>query len=236
MKITCIGHSTVLIEAAGKRILTDPFFSPHGNIAYKRIAPPLRKREDVGKLDLVVVSHHHWDHTDRLFFRSLADDVPVVTGKASTWMIRLRGAKNIVGLANWEMKQFDAIRITAVPASHLAVAPRGYIIEVEGKTVYFAGDTYYRDFMREIGKRYSVDLALLPVATFRTPTTMGEHGALRAVESLSPKTVIPIHLGLTPRSPLLRKRETPEGFAKRVQDAGLRTDVRILRDGQIWET
>ena len=66
MRITMIGHSTVLIEAGGMKILTDPYFGTWGNPAYKRLAPPARKREELRDVDLVLVSHNHWDHTGGL--------------------------------------------------------------------------------------------------------------------------------------------------------------------------
>ena len=72
MKVTMIGHSTVLIEAAGMKILTDPYFGTWGNLAYKRTAPPSRTREELEAVDLVLVSHNHWDHTDSRYFRALA--------------------------------------------------------------------------------------------------------------------------------------------------------------------
>jgi L-ascorbate metabolism protein UlaG (beta-lactamase superfamily) len=89
--------------------------------------------------------------------------------------------------------------------------------------------------MKEIGTKFTIDAALLPVTTFRIPMTMGERGAVRAVRALSPKAVIPIHLGLAPRSPLLRTSESPEGFRKRIQDAGLKAEVTVLREGESCE-
>ena len=76
--------------------------------------------------------------------------------------------------------------------------PGGFVIEAEGKQIYFAGDTYFGGFMKEIAARFRLDLALMPVTTFRIPMTMGEKGAARAVEVLGPRTVIPIHLGIQP--------------------------------------
>jgi len=234
MRIAMIGHSTVLIEAAGRRILTDPYFGTWGNPAYARIAPPARTRAELSEVDLVLVSHNHWDHTDPQFFRSLGDNVPVVAPRAVAWMTRLKGAKQVIGLVKWERKEFDAVRVTAVPAAHVSVT-RGFVIEAEKKSVYFAGDTYYGSFMKEIGARFRLDVALMPVATFRVPMTMGEEGAVRAVAALSPKVVIPIHLGIKPRSPLLRTGQSPEGFTERLQAAGLKTEVRVLREGESWE-
>ncbi len=235
MKVTMIGHSTVLIEAAGRKILTDPYFGLWGNPAYARIAPPSAKREDLKQVDLVLVSHNHFDHTDPPFFRSLANTVPVVAPRASSWITRLKGAQNVIGLRKWEPKAFGPLELTAVPASHAAVT-RGFILQAEGKTVYFAGDTYYRKFFQEIGRRFSVDLALMPVTTFCIPMTMGEISAVQAVRDLSPTLVIPIHLGIQPRSPLLRTAQTPDGFRTRVESAGLKTAVKILREGESWHS
>jgi L-ascorbate metabolism protein UlaG (beta-lactamase superfamily) len=234
MKVTMIGHSTVWIETAGRRIITDPYFGSWGNLAYARLAPPGKTRAELKGVDLVLVSHNHWDHTDRRFFRSLAGDVPVVAPRASAWLTRLKGARNVVGLGKWRQRQFGPVRVTAVPAWHI-VTTRGFVLEAEGRTLYFAGDTYYGGFMKEIGTKFTIDVALLPVTAFRIPMTMGERGAVRAVRALSPKAVIPIHLGLIPRSPLLRTGESPEGFRKRIQDAGLKAEVTVLREGESWE-
>jgi L-ascorbate metabolism protein UlaG (beta-lactamase superfamily) len=234
MKVTMIGHSTVLIEAAGRRILTDPYFGSWGNPAYARLAPPGKTRAELKEVDLVLVSHNHWDHTDHRFFRSLAGDIPVVAPRASAWLTRLKGARNVVGLGKWQQKQFGPVRVTAVPAWHIVIT-RGFVAEAEGRTIYFAGDTYYGGFMKEIGTRFTIDVALLPVTAFRIPMTMGERGAVRAVRALSPKAVIPIHLGIAPRSPLLRASESPEGFRRRIQAAGLKAAVKVLREGESWE-
>ena len=233
MKVTMVGHSTVLIEAAGTKILTDPYFGSWGNLAYKRIAPLFKTREEMVGVDLVLVSHNHWDHTDSRYFRALAADLPVVAPRAAAWITRATGARNVVGLGKWEQRKFGSVAVTVVPALHMGL-PGGFVIEAEGKHIYFAGDTYYGGFMKEIGKKFSLELALMPVTTFRIPMTMGEKSAVHAVETLRPRTVIPIHLGILPRSPLLRTGQTPEGFSRRVRDAGLKTEVVILREGESW--
>jgi L-ascorbate metabolism protein UlaG (beta-lactamase superfamily) len=63
-----IGHSTVLLEMDGTTILTDPYFGTWGNPAYRRLAPPALPREKLQDVDLVLVSHNHFDHTDRRYF------------------------------------------------------------------------------------------------------------------------------------------------------------------------
>ena len=214
MRITVIGHSTVLIETDGKKILTDPFFGTWGNPAYARRSRPALKREDLTDVDLVLVSHHHFDHIDRSFFRRLDRAIPICAPRLMTWMTKLSGARNVIGMRQWEKREFGGVQVTAVPAIHWDIA-LGYVIHCENKNIYFAGDTFYGGFMSEIGCRFSLDAALIPVTTFRIPMTMGEKAAVKAVRALQPKIVIPIHLGLTPRSPLLQRGESPEGFRRR---------------------
>lgn len=235
MQITMIGHSTVLIEAAGKRILTDPYFGLHGNPAYARLHPPARTREELANVDLVLISHNHFDHIDRKFLHLLPPTVPVFAPSASAWMTRVKGARNVTGLKLWQRKELDGIAITAVPARHVTFTI-GYIVEAEGKRIYFAGDTYLADFMERIGREMCPDIALIPVTTFRIPMTMGETQAVEAVCRLGPRTVIPIHLGIQPRSPLMRTHHTPEGFRQRLSAAGLNTEVVILKEGETWTT
>jgi L-ascorbate metabolism protein UlaG (beta-lactamase superfamily) len=233
MQITMIGHSTVLIETGRQKILTDPNFGEWGNIAYARLAPPAMKRADLRDVNLVLISHNHWDHTDNQYLRALGAEVPVLTPNWAKWMTMLRGAKAPTGMKAWEEKRFGALTITAVPAIHIAVAI-GYVLESEGKRVYFAGDTFYGPFMRTIGQRFRLDVALIPVTTYRIPMTMGDKSALHAVQDLKPSVVIPIHLGMRPRSPLLRNNQTVTGFSRLVQSVGLETEIVILNEGESW--
>ena len=234
MKLTMIGHSTVLIESAGKKIITDPYFGSWGNLAYKRLAPPAKTREGLKDVDLVLISHNHWDHTDGQYLRLLSDDVPVIAPNRARWLTTLKGAKNVTGIKAWDSQRFGEVTVTAVPATHIATTV-GFVIESERKQVYFAGDTYYRPFMEKIGQRFRLDVALIPVTGYRIPMTMGEKGAVRAVLALRPGVVIPIHLAVTPRSPLLRTSHTPEGFTRRLREIGLETEVAVLREGESWE-
>src|SRR5208282_6203799 len=233
MKITMIGHSTVLIEVAGSRILTDPYFGLHGNPAYARPRPPARTREELSNVDLVLVSHNHFDHIDRRFLHALPQSVPVLAPEASAWMTRLKGGRNVTGLKPWERRAFAAVSITAVPARHVTFTV-GYIVEAESKHVYFAGDTYLAGFMERIGREFRPDVALIPVTTFRIPMTMGETQAVEAVRLLAPQVVIPIHLGIVPRSPLMRTSHSPESFRERARGAGLSAEIVILQEGESW--
>jgi L-ascorbate metabolism protein UlaG (beta-lactamase superfamily) len=232
MRITMIGHSTTRIELAGASFVTDPYFGTRGNPAYGRLAPPGLSREDAGRgLCAVLLSHNHWDHVDRPFLRALAPEVPVLCPRRTGWLTRMQGARQVLALSSWESRQLDSITVTAVPAIHSAVCT-GYVLQGEGMAIYFAGDTYHGPFMKEIAQRFHPQIALLPVTTYRLPMTMGEGEAVRAVRDLSPRVVIPIHLGLRPRSPLLRTGQTPEGFERRLRQVGLPAQMVVLREGE----
>ena len=230
-----VGHSTVLLEGAGMRLLTDPWFGTAGNLAYARLAPPAFRREELRDIDGVLLSHGHWDHTDRRFLRSLDDAIPVLGPAGSVATRWLKGARNFQAMRPWETRELGAAVVTAVPALHLA-RTIGFVLQLDGACTYFAGDTYHRPFMSEIGRRFRIDVALMPVATFRIPMTMGERGAAAAVDDLRPATVIPIHLGIAPRSPVLRTAQTVDSFARRLRDAGRTTAVVHLREGAFWES
>lgn len=231
MKITMIGHSTLLLEGDGYRILTDPYFGLWGNPAYLRIAPPAREPESLLDVDLVLVSHNHWDHTDRVYFRQLPTETPVVAPASMAWLTRLKGAHRVLGMSAWEDRWFGPVQITAVPAAHISRSI-GFVIQADGKQIYFSGDTYYRPFMKEIGNTYQLDAALLPVTTYRISMTMGERGSVRAVQDLKPKLVIPVHLGILPRSAFWRTKQSPDGFRERLRKTGSTVAVKLLQEGE----
>jgi len=231
MLITMIGHSTVVIEGDGTRLITDPFFGTLGHVAYARLRAPARRREELRGVDGVLVSHAHWDHTDRKYLRSLDPSIPVIVPAGTSLVMKLKGARNIVPLRRWESRRIGAAEVTAVPAVHLAIAA-GFVVRVEGLCLYFSGDTYHRPFMEQVGRRYRIDVALMPVTTYRAPTTMGERGAVAAARDLGPATIIPIHLGLTPRSPLLRTDQSVRGFERRLREARIEAEVVHLGEGE----
>jgi L-ascorbate metabolism protein UlaG (beta-lactamase superfamily) len=230
MKITMIGHSTILIEANGKKLLTDPYFGTWGNPAFARCGQPARTRQELRDVDGILISHAHWDHIDGKYLRMLGE-TPVTTPKLTSGLVKLMGGKNVIGMKAGEVKEFGDITITAVPAVHLTETI-GYVLKCEEKHIYFAGDTYYSGFMKEIGREYKIDVALMPVMTYRIPMTMDEKQAVKAVEAIRPSVVIPIHLGIIPRSSFLRTGQTAEHFVQRIKEAGASTKVVLLQIGE----
>ncbi len=230
MRITMIGHSSILIETAGKKILTDPYWSKRGNPVYARVGIPAASRQELKDVDCVLISHGHFDHVDGKYLRMIGS-TPVLSPKATRWLIKLYGGRNVIGIKAGESIHIGEASITAVPAAHL-IAAAGFIIKSENRCVYFSGDTFYRQFMQDIGRTFQLDAAVMPVTTYRIPMTMDEKQAVRAMRVLKPAVIIPIHLGLKPRSPFLRTNQTPEHFAQRVRESGASAKVVILREGE----
>src|SRR5512140_1092017 len=141
MRITMIGHSTILLEGNETTLITDPYFGTFGHLAYERVRPPARRREELRDIDGVLVSHSHWDHTDRKFLRSLDASIPVLAPAGTSLMLKLKGARTVIPMARWESRTIGTAIVTAVPATHIA-RTAGYVVELDGTCAYFAGDTY----------------------------------------------------------------------------------------------
>jgi L-ascorbate metabolism protein UlaG (beta-lactamase superfamily) len=232
MQITLIGHSTILIETAGKRVLTDPFWNTWGNPAFARVETPAKAREEMADVDAVLVSHDHWDHVDAKYFK-MCGSTPIFSPFPASAMIKLMGGKGVSNIDTGAIFAVGEVKITVVPAVHLTHSV-GYILQSEGKTVYFAGDTFYSGFMLKLGKDYQIDAALMPVTTFRIPMTMNETGALKAARTLHPSVILPIHLGLNPRLPLMRTGDSAEHFARLVEAEKLPIRVVQLQNGETF--
>jgi L-ascorbate metabolism protein UlaG (beta-lactamase superfamily) len=247
--ITYIGHATVQIDLGNTRVLTDPFLRDrllflrrHGNTP---AVDPLSDRP----VDVVAISHLHYDHADLPSLRQLnAQPLLVVPKGAASFLQRA------VGGAVYEMQAGDSLRvgeveITAIPSKHpLTNSPSRPITECLGyifrnsQTVYFAGDTDLFEGMAELGRAYSVDLALLPVSGY-TPRVRAGHltpqTAAQSLRHIQPRMAIPIHWGvLRPLGPhrfwrhMHYLHRPPESFANHAAHLAPQTEVRILQPGQ----
>jgi N-acyl-phosphatidylethanolamine-hydrolysing phospholipase D len=182
--LTWIGHSSFLIQIGGLNLLTDPHFtrraSPLRWAGPERLTAPGLTLKDLPPIDAVLVSHNHYDHLDETTVRWLVRHHPqaifFVPLGLRRWLLRRR-AHRIVEL-DWWQNHTDAsgLCVTAVPAQHfsgrtLRDANRtlwcGFIAEVAGRRIYFAGDSGYSKDFADIGARFApVDLALIPIGAY----------------------------------------------------------------------
>ena len=198
--VTWLGHATVLVDAGGVRVLTDPVLRPR--LAHLRRHTPVPATP--AGLDAVLLSHLHRDHADAPSLRRVAGgDVPVLVPHGAGAAVRRMGAEDVRELrAGDRVELADGAAVVAVPAVHDGRrAPwsrdrpeaLGFVVEA-GPRIYFAGDTELYDGMADaVGH---VDLALLPIWGWGTglgPGHMDPRDAARAAGLLLPGLVVPIH-------------------------------------------
>ncbi|MGO9489233.1 MAG: MBL fold metallo-hydrolase [Solirubrobacteraceae bacterium] len=241
MAVTWLGHSTVLVELDGIRILTDPVLGPRvGPLV--RIAPPVPA--DAGMMiDAVAISHLHADHAHIRSLRMLDGSPRMIAPRgAARWLARHGLAAQEISPG--EHTSVGAVRVTATDAAHdpRALSPRplarpcGYLIE-GSQCCYFAGDTDLFDGMADLAGR--VDLALLPIWGWGPklgPGHLDPDRAVQAAASIGPRVVVPIHWGTYGLPGPARGRADPGAPAARFKELMARelpaVEVRVLSAGQ----
>jgi L-ascorbate metabolism protein UlaG (beta-lactamase superfamily) len=245
LRITWFGHSTVLVELDGARLLTDPFL--RGRIGHVRRVAERVKLDAARELDAVLISHAHHDHLDLRTLRRLGRSVRLVVPTGTRRMLARRGYSNVTELRAGDETSVGAVVIGATHAEHHvkrypfgedAVA-LGYVISGSAR-VYFAGDTDLFDDMREIGP--NVDVALIPVSGWGPrlpPGHLNPESAATAVSLLHPKVAVPIHWGTYRRLGLERDesllRAPAETFAELAHQLAPDVDIRLLPVGGTLE-
>jgi L-ascorbate metabolism protein UlaG (beta-lactamase superfamily) len=217
MLVTWIGHATVLVQTQALNILTDPIWSerasPFSFLGPKRARAPGVRFEDLPKIDLVLVSHNHYDHLDlptlkRLWERdrplvltSLGNDAILagegIGAKALDWAERVRIADRVAVRAernhHWSSR-WGTDRNRALWSA--------FMLEIPGGNIFFAGDTGWGDgsWAVEAARRGPIRLALLPIGAYEPRDVMqanhmNPEEAVRVFETLRPKQALGIHWG-----------------------------------------
>jgi L-ascorbate metabolism protein UlaG (beta-lactamase superfamily) len=238
-RLTYVGHSTVLIELDGFRVLTDPVLRSR-LVHLRRVVTPVSS-ELVGNVDAVLVSHAHWDHLDVPSLERVGRSVPIVVPRGVGKLLRRKQFAEVIEMAADEQVPVGPLRIEATHAEHggtrgpLGVrgAALGYVVS-GSRRVYFAGDTDLFDGMSALGER--LDVALLPVWGWGRklgPGHLDPKTAAEALLLLRPRLAIPIHWGTL--RPLIRVRGSrprpAEEFRDLAAELAPETDVRVLPPG-----
>lgn len=218
LTVTWLGHATFLLQTpGGRRLLFDPWID--GNPSCPAERPPL------DGLDLILVSHGHFDHVH--------DAAPIARQTGATvvgifelcqWL-QAKGVEKVSGMNKGGTQELCGLRITMVDARHSSSYSEdgqttylgeaaGFVVRLEnGQSIYFAGDTSLFGDMRLIGELYRPAIAFLPIGDF---FTMDPAAAARAAELLGVRQVIPMHFGTFPilsgRPDQLREQLAPMGI------------------------
>lgn len=215
LQVVWLGHSTLLLELEGKRFLIDPVFGSHASpvpVGAKRFQPPLLKREQLPRIDAVIISHNHYDHLEAESIRYLAGTgvpffVPLGVGAhLEEWGV---APERITESAWWEESDFAGVRIVCTPSQHFS--GRGLLDRDEtlwaswsliGPTrrVHYSGDGGYAGHFKEIGKKLGpFDLTLIENGAYdkRWPHVhMFPEQSVQAHLDLRGKALMPVHWGM----------------------------------------
>jgi L-ascorbate metabolism protein UlaG (beta-lactamase superfamily) len=211
---TFIGHSTFLIQTGRSSILTDPVFTSHagpfGRFGPRRVRPPAHAIAELPSVDVVLVSHNHYDHMQPHSLRELdARFRPTfVTTLGNAGFLHRIGLRRVTELDWWSHARIEDVAITCTPAQHFSARGLrdrnrtlwgGFGVRVGGKTIYFTGDSGYCRHFTEIGARLRpIDLALIPIGAyeprwFMKPFHMTPEEAVRAHREVGAKVSIATH-------------------------------------------
>lgn len=251
-----IGTATVIIRMGGITILTDPNFlhkGDHVHLGYgltsERLTDPAIPLEQLPPIDLVILSHFHEDHFDRLVQQKLDRNIPIVTTESAAAHLRKLGFRRALGLKTWQRieisKGATTLSATSMPGRHgplpvaaLLPAVMGTMLEWQGGEhgyrMYISGDTMVYADIEDIPRRYpDVDLALLHLGGTRllgvVTVTMDARDGVRMLKLIAPRHAIPIHYDDYDvfKSPL-------SDFQHAVAEAGLADRVSYLQRGETY--
>lgn len=185
IRATYINHSTILIQTDKLNILTDPIWSlragPYSWIGTKRIRKPGVDMNDLPGIDIVLISHDHYDHLDIPTLKKLyaRKKFIAVTGQGNGKLLKDEGIDNVIELDWWQDYPVSSsdVKITFVPALHNSGRGMfdgnstlwgGFVIQAgKSSSIYFAGDTGYGEFLSDIHKRFpQFTLTILPIGNY----------------------------------------------------------------------
>jgi L-ascorbate metabolism protein UlaG (beta-lactamase superfamily) len=226
--IVHVAHSTHLLALGGLRILTDPWFFDPAFGALTHAPAPAVRPDDLGPLDVVLVSHDHADHADlRAMDRMDKRAAALVATADLAARVRSLGFSEVDVLAPWETWRRGEVVVTAVPGLH-DIYEIGFVAGAAGTSVYFAGDSRLHPDLPAIAERFAPAVSILPVDGTRLAGgamhVMTPDDAVTAARTLGSRIVMPSHAEAVFSDPLAKYvlASTIEGAREKFRTAVLR--------------
>jgi L-ascorbate metabolism protein UlaG (beta-lactamase superfamily) len=247
--VTFIGHASFFVQIGGRSVLIDPNFA-RWLFVLKRLRRPGLRVRDLPSIDLVLVTHAHFDHLHRPSLRAIVQNNLRTSGTAPAIIVPTHvsdlvadlGFSEIIELDWWKTSHDGDLSVTHVPSRHwgariLKDSHRGYggyVLQAGKHSVYHAGDTAYFAGFREIGRRLSPELALLPIGAYNPPQFRNVHAnpadATRAFLDLNARWMVPMHYG-TFRLSHEPIDEPLQLLDEEARSAGIEDRVFVLEEG-----
>ena len=239
--ITWIGHASFLLQFPDLNVLVDPNFA-NWLFLLKRIKRSGLHIRDLPPIDLVLLTHAHFDHFHKPTLRKLPKPGVGVMPWGMADLAHGLGFGRVVELEWWESFKHRDWSVTLTPGKHWGarVLPdhnRGYggfVLEHQGRRIYHAGDSAYFDGFKEIGRVLAPEIALLPIGAYHPETFrhghMGPDDAIKVFKELKAKWLVPMHYG-TFRLSFEDLDEPPRWLRELAETEGLTQRVRILDEG-----
>src|SRR5579872_4499511 len=247
--LTFIGHSTFFVQIGGQNVIIDPNFA-RWLFVLKRLRKPGVRIPDLPPIDVVLITHAHFDHLHRPSLRAIVQHTKRHRGSGPTAVVPEHvfdlvsdlGFRDVVELNWWRSYRHRDVTITHVPSRHwgariLRDAHRGYggYVLRDGKhSVYHAGDTAYFSGFREIGQRLHPELVLLPIGAYNPESFRNVHtnpaDATRAFLDLKARWMVPMHYG-TFRLSHEPIEEPLQLLGQEARKAGIEDRVVVLEEG-----
>jgi L-ascorbate metabolism protein UlaG (beta-lactamase superfamily) len=207
--ITWIGHASMVLRLGQKLIATDPIWS-NRIFALPRVSPPGVRFEDMPPIDIVTISHAHFDHLDIPTLKRIGPNATYVVPLGVKPILEAAGLETVIELDWWQKHAEGELELTFVPSRHWSMrAPwtrndtlwGGWVIRSREGAAYHAGDSALFDGFREIGSRAGpIDWAILPIGAyeprwFMEPQHISPEEAGAAFEMLGARNLIAMHWG-----------------------------------------
>jgi len=238
-----VGHSTILLSFYGTQILMDPNFSNRIKIARRVVGLPLEP-EEIKDLDLILISHAHYDHLDQASLKRLPKKAFLIVPRGCKALVEGLGFSTVIEMGWDQVIEVHDLRIEAIRPAHWGRRSpfddedRGYnsyLISKDGKGILFAGDTGYSPIFGEKGKEQKLSLAFFPISAYKPDWFQANHStpeqALQMFLESGAEFMIPIHWGtfILSHEPLEEPIERLKAESKKLK---IEARVIILKQGE----